>query len=176
MSESLLREIQQTVRQVSPNIDAGIFRLVGERGNRISLVVMEHGEVPPPPLKPPASFVRAYYEALASKYAQQLDEVQTPTLQGTRVDPAVQNTKLIESPAAVYPPLAKASRTQGTVHLDIEIGPDGHVVKVLPLDGNPLLQQSARNAVFQWVYQPTIEAGQAISVITTVTINFSLAD
>jgi protein TonB len=83
--------------------------------------------------------------------------------------------KIVSKPTPVYPPLAKASRVQGTVQLSVQIGPDGTVQDVQLISGHPLLAQAAIDAVKQWVYQPTLLNGNPVSVLTTVDVNFTLS-
>jgi protein TonB len=42
------------------------------------------------------------------------------------------------------------------------------------LNGHPLLQQSALDAVRQWRYQPTLLNGEPVEVDTTIDVIFSL--
>ena len=58
--------------------------------------------------------------------------------------------------------------------LEAVIGADGRVDKVKVLRGHPLLNDSAMDAVKQWVYNPTTLNGVAVPVIMTVTVNFKL--
>jgi len=75
----------------------------------------------------------------------------------------------------VYPPEAKESRIQGTVKLEITIDKEGHVGPMSVISGPPELIHSATDAVSQWVYKPTLLNGQPVSVLTTVDINYTLA-
>jgi TonB family protein len=69
----------------------------------------------------------------------------------------------------VYPELAKSARIQGVVRFTATIAPDGTVSKLELISGHPLLVESARVAVLQWVYQPS-----AAPVTTEITVNFTL--
>jgi periplasmic protein TonB len=73
-----------------------------------------------------------------------------------------------------YPPEAEAARVQGVVILEATIGTDGRVADAKVLRSIPLLDQAALDAVRQWEYAPTRLNGQAVPVIMTVTVNFSL--
>ena len=92
-----------------------------------------------------------------------------------RVGGDVQSTKLVNKTTPAYPPLAKASRIQGTVQLTVTIAPDGTVQNIELIDGHPLLVQAAVDAVKQWVYQPTLLNGNPVAVITQVNVNFTLS-
>jgi protein TonB len=63
---------------------------------------------------------------------------------------------------------------QGTVILECTIGPDGRVTGVEVKRGAPLLDGAAREAVRQWVYEPTRINGVPVPVVMTVTVNFEL--
>ena len=93
-----------------------------------------------------------------------------------RVGGNVQSANLIQQPRPAYPPLAKQARIQGTVRFQVVIAKDG-TVKNMQLDsGHPLLAPSAREAVVQWVYRPTLLNGEPVEVLTTVDVNFTLSD
>ena len=73
-----------------------------------------------------------------------------------------------------YPATAKMARVQGIVVLDAIISKDGHVRETHVLAGPPLLQQSAIDAVRQWVYEPYLLDGEAVEVETEVNVVFNL--
>ena len=74
----------------------------------------------------------------------------------------------------VYPPLARAARSEGTVILEAVIDASGQVESVRVLRGVPLLDQSAVTAVQQWQFTPARLNGQAVPVVMTVTVTFTL--
>lgn len=76
--------------------------------------------------------------------------------------------------APVYPPLAQSARVDGVVILEATISADGVVQDVKVLRSVPLLDQAAIEAVKAWRYTPTRLNGQAIPIIMTVTVTFSL--
>jgi protein TonB len=76
--------------------------------------------------------------------------------------------------APIYPPIAIASRVQGTVIIEATIGVDGRVVDARVLRSEPLLDQAALQAVRQWRYTPTRLNDQPVAVIMTVTVRFQL--
>ena len=102
-------------------------------------------------------------------------ELPAPGVQRIRVGGNVQRCNLITNVEPVYPPLAKEARIQGTVRFRVIIGADGHVRNVYLVSGHPLLVRAAQEAVQQWVYRPTLVNGQAVEVLTTVDVNFSLS-
>jgi protein TonB len=74
----------------------------------------------------------------------------------------------------VYPSMARQTRTQGVVILEITIGDDGKVKAVKVLKSLPLLEAAAIDAVKQWEFKPTLINGKATPVIMPVAVNFSL--
>ena len=81
---------------------------------------------------------------------------------------------LIRKVQPVYPPMAKATHTQGSVVLTALIDTKGDIVGVQVISGHPLLIKAAVDAVQQWRYRPYILNGQPIEVRTEVTIHFML--
>lgn len=84
----------------------------------------------------------------------------------------VQN--LITKIPPVYPPAAKRARVQGKVILKAVIGKEGHVENLKVVSGPNDLQQSAMDAVRQWVYKPYLLNGQPIEVTTKITVVYTL--
>lgn len=76
----------------------------------------------------------------------------------------------------VYPPLAQSARVRGVVIAEVLVGTDGTVQEARILRSIPLLDQAALDAVTQWQFTPTLLNGQAVPVIMTVTVNFTLQD
>ena len=58
--------------------------------------------------------------------------------------------------------------------LEATIDPTGRVANVRVLQGIPLLNDAALEAVRRWVYSPTLLNGVPVPVIMTVTVNFTL--
>jgi TonB family protein len=75
-----------------------------------------------------------------------------------------------------YPAGARAQHIQGPVVLDIQVLGDGAVGNVAVVSGDPLLTQSAIDAVKQWRYQPESVNGQAIESQTRITVKFTLPE
>lgn len=103
---------------------------------------------------------------------QQGGEVVTPI----RVSNSVQSAYVIHRVPPVYPPLARMAHVEGTVQLRVIIAADGTVKKVTVISGDPLLVQSAIQAVRQWRYQPALLNGHPVEVVTQVEVNFALAE
>ncbi len=74
----------------------------------------------------------------------------------------------------VYPPEALAARVTGVVIVEARVGPDGWVTNARVLRSIPMLDQAALDAVMQWKFTPTLLNGQAVPVIMTMTVNFTL--
>jgi protein TonB len=74
----------------------------------------------------------------------------------------------------VYPPLAIIAKKEGQVTLEATIDETGIVRDVKVLQGDPLLNQAAVDAVRKWRYTPTKLNGVAVPVLLTVTVTFTL--
>jgi TonB family protein len=73
-----------------------------------------------------------------------------------------------------YPAVAKAARIQGVVVLQAVISKDGTVESLQVLEGPPLLQQAALDAVKTWKYRPYLLNGEPVAVGTTINVVFAL--
>lgn len=73
-----------------------------------------------------------------------------------------------------YPAVAKPARTEGTVEIEIVIGPSGNVEQARVVRSVALLDQTALSAVRRWKYAPTIVSGVAVPVTITVGVTFTL--
>jgi len=87
---------------------------------------------------------------------------------------AVQQAMLMHRVEPGYPPLARQLHRSGQVHIRALISIDGTIASLKVLDGDPLLVQSARDAVSQWKYKPTYLNGQAVEVETVITVIYTL--
>jgi protein TonB len=87
----------------------------------------------------------------------------------------IQSLRLITQVKPVYPELARLSRTEGAVILQVNITRDGSVSKVEIMSGPSLLTRAAQEAVRQWKYKPTVVNGQAVEVVTQVRVAFSIS-
>ncbi len=73
-----------------------------------------------------------------------------------------------------YPPMARATRTQGEVVMAAMIGRDGRIEGLRVVSGHPMLVQAALDAVSQWRYRPYMLNGQPVEVDTTISVKFTL--
>ncbi len=89
--------------------------------------------------------------------------IETPTrprvVRMTQIDPAM----LIHRVEPVYPPLARQTI----------IGTDGTIQSLQIVASDPLFDISAREAVQQWRYKPTILNGQAVEIDTFITVIYT---
>jgi periplasmic protein TonB len=75
----------------------------------------------------------------------------------------------------IYPPYARQEHIQGSVIVEATIGVDGKVKDTKVVRGvNLLLDGAAVAAVRTWEFKPTLVNGQAVQVITTIPLNFTL--
>jgi protein TonB len=91
-----------------------------------------------------------------------------------RVGGEIEEPARIVYKAPVYPQIAVSARVEGTVILEATIDAQGLVKNVTVLKSVPLLDRAAIEAVQQWRYTPTRLNGQAIPIIMTVTVTFSV--
>jgi periplasmic protein TonB len=88
----------------------------------------------------------------------------------TSLDPAM----LIHRVEPVYPALARQVHREGRVELRAIIGTDGTIQSLQIVAGDPLFQLSAREAVEQWRYRPTILNGQPVEIDTYITVIYTM--
>ena len=79
-----------------------------------------------------------------------------------RVGAKVQEQNLVSRIEPIYPALAKWAHIQGTARLTVIIGKDGRVLNIKRISGHRLLVAAACDAVRQWVYKPTVLAGNRL--------------
>jgi protein TonB len=89
-----------------------------------------------------------------------------------RYSAGVVAANLVHRVEPVYPPLARIARVQGAVVLEAVINKEGEIDNLRVITGPPLLVRAAIDAVSQWRYKPTMLNGEAIQVLTTITVNF----
>jgi TonB family protein len=91
-----------------------------------------------------------------------------------RVSATAQAAKIVNHVSPTYPALAAQGHITGAVELRVVIAKDGTVQNVSLISGNPLLAQSATDAVKQWRYQPTLVDNQPVEVESTVTVDYTM--
>jgi protein TonB len=82
---------------------------------------------------------------------------------------------LIHKVMPVYPVLARQGRIQGMVVLDADVSKEGTVTGLRAVTGNPLLVQTAMEAVKQYRYTPYMQGGKALPMTTQISVNFVLS-
>jgi protein TonB len=88
----------------------------------------------------------------------------------THLDPAM----LIRRVEPVYPALARQTHREGRVELRAIIGIDGTIQSLQIVASDPLFDLSAREAVQQWHYKPTILNGQPVEIDTYITVIYTM--
>jgi TonB family protein len=83
--------------------------------------------------------------------------------------------KLLNRIQPVYPPLARQTRIQGTVAVNVIVRKDGTVEVQNVGAGHPLLAQAAVDAVRQWRYEPTTINGGPVDIETKIYVVFALS-
>jgi protein TonB len=91
-----------------------------------------------------------------------------------RLHQGIEPPKKIVDVAPLYPPLARASHVEGIVILEVVIDEHGEVTSTRVLRSMRLLDQAAVDAVRGWKFSPARLNGEAIPVVMTVTVNFTL--
>jgi TonB family protein len=139
---------------LTPGPDVVEFRIIISHGGVIDdgSDLARIGRRPPPPPPPPPP----------------------PTPATTRIGGDVAQANLISSVPPAYPPFARAAQVQGVVLLQAQISKDGAVEDLRVISGHPLLTDAALKAVRQWRYRPQMLNGQAIPVMTTITVDFTM--
>ena len=92
-----------------------------------------------------------------------------------RVGGSVTAPRLLSKVEPEYSEVARAAKYQGTVTLQVEVGPDGlaHNVQVVRSLGMGL-DQKAIDAVSRWQFQPGTKDGQPVTVLANIEVNFRL--
>ncbi len=100
--------------------------------------------------------------------------VPDPPVPTVRVGGAIGEPRRVHYVAPVFPAVARASRSQGIVILEVLVARDGLVRDAKLLRSHPMFDQAALDAVRQWRYTPTTLNGTPVDVTMTVTVRFNL--
>jgi periplasmic protein TonB len=92
-----------------------------------------------------------------------------------RVGGSVREPRRLSAVPPVYPSLAQMARLQGTVVIEATVNERGRVVNANVLQGLPMLNDAALEAVKKWTYTPTLVNGVPTPIIMTVTVHFRLS-
>jgi len=90
------------------------------------------------------------------------------------VDGVVQEQQLQRKVYSVYPPAAEAGNITGNVLFRVVIAKDGLVESVEYLSGPSIFVESAKSAVQQYRYKPTVVGNMPVEVETIVAVPFML--
>src|SRR5580765_7822180 len=74
----------------------------------------------------------------------------------------------------VYPDLAREAGVDGLVMVQALVGKDGKVKDVRVVKSIPMLDESAKAAVRQWVFKPALSNNKPVAVWVGVPVKFSL--
>jgi protein TonB len=127
--------------------------LAGSSGPRARVPTIETEDVPPPDPLPTAT-------------PKPPDRI--------RVSSQILSGKAINKPAPAYPTIARLSRTQGSVAVEVLIDEDGRVISAAAKDGPAVLRVAAESAARQARFTPTILNGRPVKVSGVITYNFLL--
>jgi TonB family protein len=84
----------------------------------------------------------------------------------------VTEPKLLSRPTPVWPAIAKSRALSGTVILQAIVDKKGAVTNVKVTEGNPILAESAKDAVLHSRYEPGLLNGQPTDVPVEIHIVF----
>jgi len=82
--------------------------------------------------------------------------------------------KVISLPQPPYPIMAKQTRTQGPVNIQILVDEQGKVISAQVVSGHPMLNPAARDAAMRARFTPTVLNGQPVKIQGVITYNFVL--
>jgi len=97
-----------------------------------------------------------------------------PAPKPIRITKGVTPPRRITYVQPVYPSIALQNRITGRVVIEAIIGPTGEVQSTRVVQSVAFLDQAALEAVRQWKYTPTLLSGVPVSVILTVSVDFTL--
>lgn len=90
-----------------------------------------------------------------------------------RVGGSIQPPRKIHDARPVYPADANAAGLEGDIHIEAVITREGNVASARVVQGVPLLNAAALEAVRQWRYTPTTLNGVPTEASITVRVSFS---
>src|SRR4029453_18663988 len=82
--------------------------------------------------------------------------------------------KAIKLTKPQYPQDAFVKKIEGTVEVEIIIDITGRVVHARVVKSIPLLDAAAVQTVYQWVFQPAMKHGRAVSTRATAPVTFRI--
>ena len=88
----------------------------------------------------------------------------------------VLNSQALSLPPPSYPPIARQTRTQGTVIVQVLIDEEGKVISAKATSGHVLLIPAAQTAALRARFSPTVLGDQKVKVQGVITYNFVLGN
>lgn len=88
----------------------------------------------------------------------------------------VLNSQALSLPPPSYPPIARQTRTQGTVIVQVLIDEEGKVISAKATSGHVLLVPAAQTAALRARFSPTVLGDQKVKVQGVITYNFVLGN
>ena len=89
-----------------------------------------------------------------------------PTLQGIAQTKGAPERKIVDKVAPVYPALARRMNMKGVVKLEVVVRANGTVRSAKIVGGNPVLVDSAAEAVQKWKFEPGANETTGIVEVT----------
>jgi periplasmic protein TonB len=102
--------------------------------------------------------------------------VKPPTPRTLSIPSRLMAGNLVDKTVPQYPTIAREAHIQGTVVLQATIAKDGTIQNLRVINGPPMLQQAAIDAVRSWRYKPYLLNGEPVEVETTVNVVFNLGN
>jgi protein TonB len=102
--------------------------------------------------------------------------VKPPTPRTLSISSRLMAGNLLDKTVPQYPTIAKETHIQGTVVLQATIAKDGTIQNLRVINGPPMLQQAAIDAVRSWRYKPYLLNGEPVEVETTINVVFNLGN
>ncbi len=90
-----------------------------------------------------------------------------------RVGGSIQEPRKIHNVQPVYPAAASAAGLEGDIYIEAVVTREGTVASARVVQGVPMLNQAALEAVRQWRFTPTTLNGVPTDVSMTVRVSFS---
>ena len=92
--------------------------------------------------------------------------ISLPTLQGIAQTKGALERKIVDKVAPVYPALARRMNMRGVVKLEVVVRANGTVRSAKIVGGNPVLVDSAAEAVQKWKFEPAANETTGIVEVT----------
>lgn len=95
---------------------------------------------------------------------------------GSVVEPQIAQARILRHSEPAYPPASIRAHEEGTVMLQVLIGPDGRIqdVRLAQSSGFNRLDAAAMKEVRAWRFAPATRGGRAVSMWVNVPVKFEL--